>query len=47
MKGGVFEEADFDANGDDLAQISWGKEIFAAGAEMGEAEMAPASEFEA
>jgi hypothetical protein len=47
LEGCVFEEADFDADGDDLAEIGGGGEVFAAGAEMGEAEVSGAGEFEA
>ena len=47
LEGGVFEEADLDADGDDLAEVGGGGEVFAAGAEMGEAEVAGAGEFEA
>ena len=47
LKGGVFNEADLDADGDDLAEVCGGGEVFAAGAEVGEAEMAGAREFEA
>jgi hypothetical protein len=47
LEGCVFEEADFDADGDDLAEVGGGGEVFAAGAEMGEAEVAGAGEFEA
>jgi hypothetical protein len=47
LEGGVFEEAYLKADADDLAKVSRGGEVFAAGAEMGEAEMAGAGEFEA
>ena len=47
MEGGVFEEADLDTDGDDLAEVGGGGEVFAAGAEVGEAKMAGAGEFEA
>src|SRR6266849_1370512 len=43
----IFEEADLDADGDELAEVGGGGEVFAAGAEMGEAEVAGAGEFEA
>jgi hypothetical protein len=46
LEGGVFEEADLEADGDDLAEVGWCGEVFAAGTEMGEAEMASAGEFE-
>jgi hypothetical protein len=38
----VFEEADHDANGDELAKAGGGGEVFAAGAEIGEAEVSGA-----
>ena len=41
----VFEEADLDAEGDDLAEFG-GAEVFAAGAEVGEGEMGSAGEFD-
>jgi hypothetical protein len=47
LEGGVFEETDLDADGDDLAEVGGGGEVFAAGAEMGEAEVSGAGEFEA
>lgn len=47
LEGCVFEEADFDADGDDLAEVGGSGEVFAAGAEMGEAEVSGAGEFEA
>jgi hypothetical protein len=47
VKGGVFEEADLETDGDDLAEVGWGGEVFAAGAEVSEAEMAGAGEFKA
>ena len=47
LEGGVFEEADLDADGDDLAEVGGSGEIFAAGAEVGEAEVSGAGEFEA
>jgi hypothetical protein len=43
----VFEEADLDANRDELAKAGGGGEVFAAGAQMGEAEVSGAGEFEA
>jgi hypothetical protein len=47
MEGVLFEEVDFETNGDDLAEIGGVGEVFAAGTEMGEGEMAGAGEFEA
>ena len=47
LEGRVFEEADLDADGYDLAEVGGDREVFAAGAEMGEAEVAGAGEFEA
>ena len=47
LEGCVFEEADFDADGDDLAEVGGGAEVFAAGTEMGETEVSGAGEFEA
>jgi len=47
LEGCVFEEADLDADGDELAEVGGSGEIFAAGAEMGEAEVSGASKFEA
>jgi hypothetical protein len=47
LEGCVFQEADLDTDGDDLAEVGGGGEIFAAGAEMGEAEVSGAGEFEA
>jgi hypothetical protein len=45
MQGDVFEEVDLDTNGDDLAEFGGG-EVFAAGAEVGEAQVAGTGEFE-
>jgi hypothetical protein len=47
LEGGVFEEADFDSYGDDLAEVGGGGEVFAPGAEVSEAEVPGAGEFEA
>ena len=47
VEGDVFEEADFDADGYDLAEVGGGGRLFAAGAEVGEGEVAGAGEFEA
>jgi hypothetical protein len=47
VEGEVFEEADLEADGDDLAEVSGGGAILARGAEVGEAEVAGAGEFEA
>jgi hypothetical protein len=47
VEGYVFEEADLEANGDDLPEFCGGGKVFAAGAEVGEAEVAVASEFDA
>ena len=47
MEGGIFEEADLNAYGDDLAEIGGGGEVLATGGEMGEAEVAGASELKA
>jgi hypothetical protein len=47
LQGGVFEEADFDADSDNLAEVGWGGEVFAADAEVGETEMTGAGEFQA
>ena len=46
VEGRVFEEADLEANGDDLAEVGRGREILAAGAEVRESEMADAGELE-
>jgi hypothetical protein len=42
VEGGVFEEADLEANSDDLTEVGGGGEVFATSAEMGESEMAGA-----
>jgi hypothetical protein len=47
VEGRVFEEADLEADGDELTEVGGGGEVFAAGAEMGEAEVSGAGEFEA
>jgi hypothetical protein len=47
MESGVFEKADLKANGDNLTEIGRGREIFVAGAEVGEAKMAGARKFQA
>lgn len=47
LKGGVFEEADLETYGHDLAQLRRGGEVFAAGAEVGKAEVSGAGELEA
>lgn len=47
MEGEVFEEADLEADGDDLAEVGGGGTVLAAGAEVGEAEVTGAGEFEA
>jgi hypothetical protein len=47
LEGCVFEEADLDADGDDLAEIGGGGEVFTAGAEMREAQVSGAGELEA
>lgn len=47
MEGEVFEKADLEADGDDLAEVSGRGAILARGAEVGEAEVAGAGEFEA
>jgi len=46
VKGEVFEEADLEPDGDDLAEVGGGGAILAAGAEVGEAEVAGARELE-
>jgi hypothetical protein len=47
LQGGVLKEADLDTDGDDLAKVGGGGEVFSADAEVGEAEMAGAGELEA
>jgi hypothetical protein len=47
MKGGVFEEGDLDAKGNDLAKFGGGAEIFPTGAEVGECKVSGAGKFEA
>ena len=47
MEGEIFEEADLEADGDDLAEVRSGGEVLAAGAEVGEAEMTGAGELKA
>ena len=47
MEGEVFEEADLEPDGDDLAEVGGGRAVLAAGAEVGEAEMAGAGELQA
>lgn len=47
VEGSVFEEADLEANGDDLAEVGGGGQVFAAGAEMREAEVTGTGEFQA
>ena len=47
MEGYVFEEADFQAEGDYLAEVGGAAEVFAAGAEVGEGEVGGAGEFDA
>lgn len=47
LEGGVFEKADFDADGDNLGKVGGGGEVFAPGAEVSEAKMAGAGEFQA
>lgn len=46
MEGEVFEEADFEADGNDLAEVGGSGTVLAAGAEVGEAEVAGAGELE-
>jgi hypothetical protein len=46
VEGGVFEEADLEADGDNLAEVGGGGQVFATGAEMGETEVAGAGELE-
>ena len=45
MEGDVVEKIDLDAEGDDLAQVESGAEMFAAGAEVVEGEVAGTGEF--
>jgi len=47
LEGCVFEEADLDADGDELAEVGSGGEVFAACAQVREAEVSGAGEFEA
>jgi hypothetical protein len=47
VEGYVFEEADFNAEGDDLAEVGGGVDVFAAVAEVGEREVGGAGEFDA
>lgn len=47
METDLFKKADFEPNGDDLAKFGRRSKIFAAGTEIGEAEVAGASQFEA
>jgi len=47
VEGEIFEEADLEADGDDLAEVRSGGEVLAAGAEVGEAEMTGAGELKA
>lgn len=47
VEGGVLDEADLEANGNNLAEVGGGGEVFSACTEVGEAEMASAGEFEA
>jgi hypothetical protein len=47
LQRGVFKKADLDTDGNYLTEVGWGVEVFPAGAEMGEAQMATAGEFEA
>ena len=47
MEGCVFEEGDLDAEGDDLGEIGGAGEVLAAGAEVGESQVAGAGEFKA
>lgn len=47
VEGDVVEEADLDADGDDLAEVCGTVEVFAAGTHLGEGEVAGAGEFEA
>ena len=47
MEGEIFEEADLESDGDDLAEVRSGGEVLAAGAEVGEAEMTGAGELKA
>ena len=46
VEGRVFEEADFETNGDDLTEVAEGGEVLAAGTEVRESEMADAGELE-
>jgi hypothetical protein len=46
-QGRIFQEADLDAYGDDLAEIGRGGEIFAAGAKVRQAEVSGAGEMQA
>jgi hypothetical protein len=43
----VFEKADLNAEGDDLSEVGGSGEVFAADAEMGEAEVSGAGELKA
>jgi len=47
VQGEIFEEADLQADGDDLAQVGGGGAVLPAGAEVGEAEVTGAGELEA
>jgi hypothetical protein len=46
VEGEVFEEANLEADGDDLAEAGVGGAVLAAGAEVGEAEVTGTGEFE-
>lgn len=47
MEGEVLEEADLEADGDDLAEVGDGGAVLARGAEIGEAKVAGAGELQA
>jgi hypothetical protein len=47
VEGYVFEEADFYLEGYDLAEVGGGAEVASTGAELGEAKVAGAGDFEA
>jgi hypothetical protein len=47
VKGDILKKTDFEANGDHLSEIGWGLEVFSAGTEVGEGEVAGTSKFEA
>jgi hypothetical protein len=47
VESGFLDEADLEANADDLAKVGGGGEVFTAGTEVGEAEVAPTGELKA